>query len=291
MDARLDHERCYRAVSSRDARFDGSFYTAVRTTGIYCRPSCPALTPKRRNVEFYRSAAAAQRAGFRACRRCRPDAVPGSAEWNIRGDVVGRAMRMVADGAIERAGVGGVARALGYSERHLNRLVTEELGAGLLALARTQRAQTARILLETTDLPASEVAWAAGFGSVRAFNDTIAAVYGEAPTALRARRRGRVATPAGARVAGDPDAVAPTPITVRLATRRPFDPGTVLHFLGERAVPGMESWDGATYRRTLALPHGHAVVGCTPGEAGVLAEFRLADLRDLGPGVARVRRM
>ena len=153
MDVALDHERCYRAVASRDARFDGSFYTAVRTTGIYCRPSCPAITPKRGNVTFFRTAAAAQRDGFRACRRCRPDAVPGSAEWNVRGDVVARSMRLVADGAVERVGVAGVAAALGYSERHLNRLVTEELGAGLLAIARTQRAHTARILLETTDLP------------------------------------------------------------------------------------------------------------------------------------------
>ena len=148
----LDHERCYRAVASRDARFDGTFYTAVRTTGIYCRPSCPATTPKPANVTFYRTAAAAQREGYRACRRCRPDATPGSPEWNIRGDVVARVMRLVADGVVERNGVAGLATGLGYSERHLNRLVTEELGAGILAIARTQRAHTARILLETTDM-------------------------------------------------------------------------------------------------------------------------------------------
>ncbi len=175
MDTDLDHERCYRAVASRDARFDGAFTTAVRTTGIYCRPSCPATTPRRANVTFYRTPAAAQRDGFRACRRCRPDAVPGSPEWNVRGDVVGRAMRLVTDGAVERVGVAGVAAALGYSERHLNRLVSAELGAGLLAIARAQRSHTARILLETTALPAAEVAWAAGFGSVRAFNDAILA--------------------------------------------------------------------------------------------------------------------
>jgi AraC family transcriptional regulator of adaptative response / DNA-3-methyladenine glycosylase II len=286
MDPALDHERCYRAVSSRDARFDGAFYTAVRTTGIYCRPSCPAITPRRGNVTFFRTPAAAQRAGFRACRRCRPDAVPGSVEWNVRGDVVGRAMRMVADGAVERLGVAGVATALGYSERHLNRLVTEELGAGLLAIARTQRAHTARILLETTDLPASEVAWAAGFGSIRSFNDTIAEVYGEPPTSLRRRRRGCAV------VARDPGSAAGHPaLRVRLAARPPFDAPALLGFLGARAVPGVESWDGTTYRRTLALPHGHAVVACAAGEGGILAEFVLQDLRDLAAAVARMRRL
>jgi AraC family transcriptional regulator of adaptative response / DNA-3-methyladenine glycosylase II len=298
MEAHLDHERCYRVVASRDARFDGAFYTAVRTTGIYCRPSCPAITPKRGNVTFFRTPAAAQREGFRACRRCRPDAVPGSPEWNVRGDVVGRAMRLVADGAVERIGVAGIATALGYSERHLNRLVTEELGAGLLAIARAQRAHTARILLETTDLPAAEVAWAAGFGSIRSFNDTIATVYGETPSALRQRRRttGRPGPAAGPTASveeagsGGPSA-AHAPIRVRLATRAPFDPASVLDFLGARAVPGLEAWDGRSYRRSLALPHGHATVGCAAGEGGLVAEFRLADLRDLAPAVARVRRL
>ena len=305
----LDHERCYRAVSSRDPRFDGAFYTAVRTTGIYCRPSCPAMTPKPTNVTFYRTAAAAQREGFRACRRCRPDATPGSSEWNLRGDLIGRVMRMVADGAIERMGVSGVAASLGYSERHVNRVVTEELGAGLLAIARTQRAHTARILLESTDLPAAEVAWAAGFGSVRSFNDTMATVYGESPTAVRRRRPGGADSPrAGhptSRHRGDhrspadseggsaaAERVGPhAPIRVRLATRQPFDAAALLAFLGERAVHGLEAWDGQTYRRSLALPHGHATVGCTPTPGGVLAEFRLADLRDLAPAVARVRRL
>ncbi len=366
----LDHERCYRAVASRDARFDGAFYTAVRTTGIYCRPSCPAITPKRANVTFFPTPAAAQRDGFRACRRCRPDAVPGSVQWNVRGDVVARAMRLVADGAVERLGVAGVAQALGYSERHLNRLVTDELGAGLLAIARTQRAHTARILLETTGLPAGEVAWAAGFASIRSFNDTISAVYGLSPTALR--RRGRRAGPStappsggasgsgravaggggsgrsvaggaadggaarGARSHGGPPHGGPshgaqphgarskgaqsnggrpgsgtshgslaasagldpggalqsaTPIRVRLAAREPFDPDSLLAFLGQRAIPGLESWDGARYRRTLALPHGHATVSVQPTVGGLDADFHLSDLRDLGAGVARVRRL
>ncbi len=322
----LDHERCYRAVASRDARFDGAFYTAVRTTGIYCRPSCPAVTPKRRNVTFYRTPAAAQGEGFRACRRCRPDAAPGSAEWNVRGDVVARLMRLVADGAVERQGVAGVATTLGYSERHLNRLVTEELGAGILAIARTQRAHSARILLETTELPLSEVAWAAGFGSIRSFNDTIATAYGESPTALRGRRRassgtsttrgrsasaeprtrpevqagsprengtpGELSTVRENGKPGEPSTVVHAPIVVRLPTRPPFDAAAVLAFLGTRAVPGIEAWDGAIYRRALELPNGHATVACSAGgEGGLVAEFRLADLRDLAPAVARVRRL
>src|SRR6202011_2417786 len=141
----MDDEQQYTAASSRDARFDGWFFTAVRTTGIYCRPSCPAITPLRRNVEFHPSAAAAQRAGFRACKRCRPDASPGSPEWDVRGDLAGRALRLIADGVIDRDGVPGLASRLGYSERQVNRTLVAEVGAGPLALARAQRAQTARI--------------------------------------------------------------------------------------------------------------------------------------------------
>src|SRR5215468_2713691 len=192
--ARLDRDQCYRAVASRDARFDGWFISAVRTTGIYCRPSCPAVTPKRRNLEFFRTAAAAQAAGFRACRRCLPDAVPGSPEWNLRADLASRAMRLIGDGVVEREGVPGLANRLGYSERHLNRVLTDELGAGPLALARAHRAHAARLLLESTTLPMGDVAFAAGFASVRQFNDALRAVFAVTPSELRAsaaRRAGR----------------------------------------------------------------------------------------------------
>ena len=182
-------EQYYRAVVSRDCRFDGWFVTAVHTTGIYCRPSCPATTPRRRNVSFFATAAAAQQRGFRACKRCRPDASPGSPEWNVRADVVARAMRLIADGVVDREGVRGLASRLGYSERHLNRLVTDELGAGPLAIARAQRAQTARLLVETTALPFTDIAFAAGFASVRQFNDTVREVFAATPTTLRAGRR------------------------------------------------------------------------------------------------------
>jgi AraC family transcriptional regulator, regulatory protein of adaptative response / DNA-3-methyladenine glycosylase II len=275
----LDQERCYRAVASRDARFDGHFITAVRTTGIYCRPSCPATTPKRANVEFLPTAGAAQQRGYRACRRCLPDAVPGSPEWDVRADLAARAMRLIADGLVERAGVPGLAAALGYSERQVNRVLTAELGAGPLALARAHRAHTARLLIETTPLAFADVAFAAGFASVRQFNDTVRAVYGVAPTVLRAE--------AGRRRGAEP-AVAGT-LVLRLPHREPYDwPGG--HFAA-RAVAGVEEVAGGEYRRTLRLPHGPATVALAPGDGHVRATLRLADPRDLGPAVARLRRL
>jgi AraC family transcriptional regulator of adaptative response / DNA-3-methyladenine glycosylase II len=273
----LDFERCYRAADSRDQRFDGWFYTAVTTTGIYCRPSCPAVTPKRSNVKFFASAAAAQREGFRACRRCRPDAAPGSPEWDVRADVVGRAMRLIGDGVVDRDGVPGLAGRLGYTERHLHRLLTAELGAGPLALARAQRAQIARILIETTELGFGEVAFAAGFGSVRQFNDTILKVYAQPPSALRSRR------PAAQSGAGT--------ISLRFAYRAPLHASSLLEFLAARALPDIEECDGVTYRRGLNLPHGAATVALTPGDRWVAATLHLADVRDLAPAVARCRRL
>ncbi len=184
-----DPERCYEAARSKDARFDGWFFCAVTSTRIYCRPSCPARTAKRQNVRFYATAAAAQQAGFRACLRCRPDASPGSPEWNVRADVVARAMRLIDDGVVDREGVRGLAARLGYSTRQLNRVVTAELGTGPLAVARARRCQTARILLETTSLPVTHIAFAAGFASVRQCNDTIQQVFADTPGGLRARAR------------------------------------------------------------------------------------------------------
>jgi AraC family transcriptional regulator of adaptative response / DNA-3-methyladenine glycosylase II len=272
----LDFEHCYRAVESRDRRFDGWFVTAVTSTGIYCRPSCPAVTPKRRNVRFYRSAAAAQRGGFRACRRCRPDASPGSPEWDIRADVVGRAMRLIGDGVVDREGVPGLAGRLGYTGRHLHRMLTAELGAGPLALARAKRAQTARILIESTDLGLAEIAFAAGFGSVRQFNDTIREVFAVAPSVLRSTKR---------------RTTEPGTLALRLAYRAPLHAGALLEFLAARAIPGVESVDPTGYTRALRLPHGDASVTLTPRDGYVQAELRLTDLRDLAPAVARCRRL
>jgi AraC family transcriptional regulator of adaptative response / DNA-3-methyladenine glycosylase II len=281
----LDDEQCYRAVSSRDSRFDGWFVTAVHTTGIYCRPSCPATTPKRQNVSFFPTAAAAQQRGFRACKRCRPDASPGSPEWNVRADVVARAMRLIADGVIDRDGVGGLARRLGYSERHLNRLVTDELGAGPLAIARAQRAQTARLLIETTPMTMTDIAFAAGFASVRQFNDTVRDVFASAPTDLRAARRRADPVSVGD-TAGGPGA-----ITLRLPVRAPFDAAGVLEFLGARAVPGVESWDGSLYRRALRLPTGPAVVAVRATADSVVCTMWLSAMSDLQAAVQRCRRL
>ena len=272
-----DPEQCYRAVSSRDSRFDGWFVTAVRTTGIYCRPSCPAITPKRTNVSFFPSAAAAQRHGYRACKRCRPNATPGSPEWNVRADVVGRAIRLIADGVVDREGVHGLANRLNYSDRQLNRLLTAEMGAGPLALARVQRAQTARLLIETTTMSFTEVAFAAGFSSVRQFNDTIREVFAVAPSEMRSRR-GR-------------GPIGPGAVTVQLPHREPFDSASILAFLGTRAVPGIESWDGRTYARVLSLPNGHGTVALRPLDHAVECELRLDDWRDLQAAVQRCRRM
>ncbi|MFG1872590.1 DNA-3-methyladenine glycosylase 2 family protein [Micromonospora arborensis] len=275
----LDFERCYRAVDSRDQRFDGWFYTGVTSTGIYCRPSCPAITPKRKNVRFFPSAAAAQGIGLRACRRCRPDAAPGSPLWDVRADVVGRAMRLIADGVVDRDGVPGLASRLGYTERHLHRMLSAEMGAGPLALARAQRAQTARILIETTGLPMAEIAFAAGFGSIRQFNDTLREVYASAPSDLRTAR-GRQQGPTGAGT-----------IALRLAYRPPLHAQALLDFLAVRALPGVDEVRDGTYHRGLRLPHGTGQVALTPADGHVAATLRLVDLRDLAPAVARCRRL
>ena len=275
----LDTETCYRAVASRDVRFDGWFYIGVTSTGIYCRPSCPAMTPKRANVRFYPSAAAAQGAGFRACRRCRPDASPGSPEWNVRADIVGRAMRLIGDGAVDRDGVAGLAARLGYSERQLHRLLLAEVGAGGQSLARAQRAHTARVLIETTPMQFGEVAFAAGFASIRQFNDTMRRVFATTPRELRATatRRGTIG--------------APGTLSLRLAVRPPFDGPGLLRLLASKAVPTVEHVDDTAYHRALLLPHGEATVSLTPAPDHVGCVLRLADPRDVVPAVARVRRV
>ncbi|MFF2653304.1 AlkA N-terminal domain-containing protein [Streptomyces sp. NPDC058045] len=275
-----DTERCVRAVQSKDGRFDGWFYTAVLTTRIYCRPACPVTPPKPENMVFYPSAAACQQAGFRACKRCRPDAAPGSPAWNERADLVARAMRLIADGTVDREGVGGLARRLGYSARQIERQLLAELGAGPLALARAQRAQTARLLIETSALPMAEIAFAAGFSSIRTFNDTVREVYALTPTALRAR------TPRGP---GRP--ATPGTLALRLPYRAPFTAGNVFGHLAATAVPGVEEWREGAYRRTLRLPYGHGVAALTPADGHIGCRLTLSDLRDLPVAISRCRRL
>jgi AraC family transcriptional regulator, regulatory protein of adaptative response / DNA-3-methyladenine glycosylase II len=270
----------YRAMSSRDARFDGQFITGVRSTGIYCRPSCPAMTPHARNVTFYRTAAAAHEAGLRACKRCQPDAVPGSPDWNLRDDLASRAMRLIQDGTVEREGIPGLASRLGYSPRHVTRVLVAELGAGPLALARAHRAQTARTLLLTTDLPISDVAFAAGFSSVRQFNETIQEVYELTPSELRTRRR-----------SGSYVNAAPGEVALRLPARPPFDGAGLLRFLAGHSVVGLESGDDHHFTRLLRLEHGAASISITlDGETGLRCTARVDNVADLGALVARVRR-
>ncbi|MFG3018899.1 AlkA N-terminal domain-containing protein [Streptomyces sp. NPDC048254] len=274
----LDREHCVRAVQSKDARFDGWFFTAVLTTRIYCRPSCPVVPPKPENMTFYPSAAACQQAGFRACKRCRPDTSPGSPEWNQRADLVARAMRLIADGVVDREGVPGLAVRLGYSPRQVERQLLAELGAGPLALARAQRAQTARLLIETTALPMAEIAFAAGFSSIRTFNDTVREVFALSPSELRDRR------PRSAHLA-------PGVLTLRLPFRAPLNPDNLFGHLAATAVPGVEEWRDGAYRRTLRLPYGHGIAALTPKPDHIACRLTLSDLRDLPVAISRCRRL
>ena len=282
----------FRAMSSRDARFDGQFITGVHSTGIYCRPSCPAMTPHAKNVSFYRTAAAAHEAGLRACKRCLPDAVPGSPDWNTHDDLASRAMRLIADGVVERDGVPGLAARLGYTARHLTRVLVAELGAGPLALARANRAQNARTLLVSTDLAIADVAFAAGFSSIRQFNDTIAAVYEATPSALRAAKRGGPSTSGGSRAPVPADGGDGVAISLRLPARPPFDGPGLLRFLADHAVAGLETADDRSFERRVRLPGGTASVRLTlDGPSAVRCEARLDNLADVATLVTRVRRL
>ncbi|MEY2399437.1 MAG: AraC family transcriptional regulator [Actinomycetota bacterium] len=274
-----DFDRCYRAVQSKDARFDGWFVTAVLTTKIYCRPSCPVRPPYAKNIRFLPTAAAAQAAGFRACKRCRPDASPGSPEWNLRSDAVARAMRLIADGVVDREGVTGLAARLGYSTRQLERHLVAEVGAGPLAVARAQRAQTARLLIETSDLPFSAVAFGAGFASIRQFNDTVRDVFDATPTTLRERARKRNTLPT------------PGALSFRLPFRKPYAADALFGRLVSVGVPGVEEFRDRAYRRTLRLPHGNCIAELSPTPDHIACRLILDDVRDITTAIARCRRM
>lgn len=275
-----DKEACLRAIRAKDARFDGCFFTGVTSTGIYCRPSCPARTPGPTNVTFFPTAAAAQLAGFRACKRCIPGAAPGSPEWDVRGDAVARAVRLIDDGVVDRDGVEGLSWQLGYSPRQVQRMLAAGTGAGPLALARARRAQTARTLIETTALPLSDVAFAAGFSSLRSFNATIREVYATTPSSLRKRR------PAvGPRTQGL------TFVDLTLAVRQPFCPCNVFGHLIATGIDGVEAFHGGAYHRTLRLPHGFGVVSLSPSARGVSVRLGLTDMAQLPTAIARVRRL
>ena len=293
----LDFDACYRAASGRDSRWDGRFYLGVTSTGIYCRPSCPARKPLPENCRFFPSAAACVAAGFRACKRCRPEAVPGTRDWDARGDLVGRAVRRIRDGAIDAIGVAGLARELAVSERHLRRMLVDEVGAGPLQLARTRRAHAARALIDETDLPLADIAFAAGFGSVRQFGEVMREEFGAVPSQL-ARRT-------GASVAGPSSDERPA-LALRLRTRAPYDAAGLRASLVAHAIPGRDIIhpDGTT-EHALDVPGGTAVVRVHWPElppAAALPEARgttiaipvslaLPRLSDAMPAIEIVRRM
>jgi len=283
-----DFDERYRAISARDIRFDGQFVTAVRSTGIYCRPSCPARTPKPQNVTFYPTSAAAHEAGYRACKRCLPEAAPGSPAWNLRGDTAARAMRLIASGVIEREGVPGLASRLGYSSRHLTRLLNVELGAGPLALARAHRAHNARMLLVGTDMPISDVTFSAGFASIRQCNETIREVFGLTPGELRARRRSSSAQ----KVPGAAGEDAPGAIDLVLPYRGPLDASGIFAWMAARALPGVEVATPTSFSRHLRMAGGPVWFEVRQEKDERLhLRARVTRLGDLAPLVATARRI
>lgn len=275
----LDATRCYRAISTRDRRFDGRFFTAVLTTGIYCRPVCPARTPRADNVRFYRSAAAAEEAGFRPCRRCRPEAAPGSPAWIGSPALVARALRLIADGGLDRADLPAFAERFGVGERQLTRLFSTHVGVAPGAVARSHRSALAQRLLADTALPVSQVAIAAGYESLRQLNHDLRRRTGQTPTSLRARSRGRAAPDPG------------KGLTLRLACRPPFDVTSLLRFLALRAVPGVEAVSDAGYWRTVRSGDSAATIGIRPGDddASVMLTVDAPAPEALAGFVARAR--
>jgi AraC family transcriptional regulator of adaptative response / DNA-3-methyladenine glycosylase II len=277
-----DPTAAYRVVSSRDARWDGRLFLGVVSTGVYCRPSCPARTPRPENCRYYACAAAAVAAGFRACRRCRPDALPASRADDHRSDLAARALRLIRDGAVDEHGVGGVAAALHVSERHLHRVLVEEVGVGPLRLAQSRRAQLARLLVEQSELGMTAVAFAAGFSSVRQFNDVMRAEFGRPPSQLRTGTGGTDRRPRS----GGPT------LTLRLRYRDPYAVDAVWGFLGARLVPGVE-WthpDGSLVRTVGAVGGPARVCVGRPSGGLVAVRLDLAELSDLAALVHTVRR-
>lgn len=268
----LDFDACYLAISARDARFDGRFYTAVTSTGIYCRPICPARTPARRNVRFYTDSSAAEAAGFRACKRCRPEASPGSPGWDFQGDLVRRALRLISDGVVDEHGVSGLATRLAVTERHLHRLFVGEIGAPPLAVARSRRLQLARRLLRETSMPITDVAFAAGFGSVRQFNATMRDTYRQSPSELR-----------GVTVAAPRSG-----LELRLTVRQPYDSAAMLEYLAARAIPGVEEATADRYARVVPGP---GRIELIPDAGHVLLRADIPDPRGVARVVARCRRL
>lgn len=291
----LDPEVCYRASAGRDARWDGRFVVAVVTTSVYCRPSCPARKPHQRNCRFFLTPAGAVAAGFRACKRCRPDALPGSRQWDVRADLAARAVQLIRDGMLDEVGVAGLAARLSVSERHLHRVLVAEVGASPTQLNRTRRAQTARMLIEQTALSMADVAFAAGFDSVRQFNDVIQQEFAATPSALRRSSRAQPAAH------DEPVTGGLAHLRLRLRYRPPLERDALVRFLAAHAVPGLETHDAVERSLTRLVPTGetHALVTASLGAAadtidpaGGVVDVRLAlsDVSSIASVVSRVRR-
>jgi len=274
----LNRSACYRVLRSRDRRFDGRFFVGVRTTGIYCRPVCPAPTPKLANVEFYPCAAAAEAVGFRPCKRCRPETAPGTPAWVGSPAVVARALRLIRAGALDAGDVAALAARLGIGARQLRRLFEAHLGASPAAIARARRVHFARALLDQSGLPMTDVAFNSGFRSLRQFNHAMRATFGQPPRGLRRRRP---AVPAG------------EPLTLRVPYRPPLDWAALLGFLALRVTPGVDAVRDARYERVVASGEavGSIAVEPAPGDAALLLRLRLGACGAVQDVVERVRRL
>lgn len=272
-----DPDRSWRAWTTHDRRFDGRIFMGVASTGIYCRPVCPARLPARRNARFFATAAAAEAAGFRPCRRCRPETAPGSPAWQGTSATLARALRLIEAGELDAHGVEGVAQKLGVTSRWLRKLFEEQLGASPLDVALTRRVHVARRLLDETTLPLIDIALASGFGGERQLRAAIRRTFRRAPSELRGRA-----------AAGAPGALA-----LRVPARAPFDAAPLLAFFAMRAIPGVEQVDGTTYRRTIALDSGPATLAVEthPGEAHVTVRLDASPGANVLPVVARVAQM
>ena len=276
--AALSPEVAQRIAASADRRYDDRFVVGSTASRIYCRPSCAATSARRANTRFFSSSAEARAAGLRPCKRCAPADDVGGSLGRRHAEVALQSLRLIEDGLVDREGVSGLARRLGYSERQLHRILVAELGAGATTFARAQRTHSARTLIDSSELTLAEVARAAGFGSIRQFNETMREVYAMSPTQLRshARRAGRL--PAG-------------PLTLELACRQPFDGVALVRFLQRHEVPGLERIHGNSYTRSLTLERGDGIVTLTPTPSSVVCQIELEDLRDLAVAVARCRRL
>jgi len=289
----IDHRACERARKTRDARFDGLFFTAVTSTGIYCRPTCPAPSPKAHNIRYYDSAAAAAAAGFRPCLRCRPEAAPGSPLHRAKSELVAGALRLIEQGALDAGSLPQLAARVGVGERHLRRVFAEELGASPLDVAATRRLLFAKQLLGETMLPMTTIAQAAGYASLRRFNTAVSAAYGKPPSALRKIRTAAAAKRSGASPNSESPLPNPSPITLRLPYRAPYDFAHLAEFYARRAIPGVERVEVGEYRRSFVLDDvpGWFAVAPIAGDSALALRVHHPKASALAALAARVKRM